>query len=90
MASIQIKDLEMDEELDRKAMAGVVAGCFYPSPLGLPNPIGLFHTTRLKLTLGHNWWRGAYWLGLMSPQGLSKGQAPRPLRLVQESVAGPL
>ncbi|MDY6950339.1 MAG: hypothetical protein SWE60_02415 [Thermodesulfobacteriota bacterium] len=67
MASIEIKDLEMDEELDRKAMAGVFGGCFYPSPLGLPNPIGLFHSIRLKLTLGHDWWRGAYWLGLISP-----------------------
>jgi hypothetical protein len=67
MANIEIRDLERDEELDRKAMSGVVGGCFYPSPLGLANPIGLFNAIRLKLTLGHDWWRGACWLGLMSP-----------------------
>jgi hypothetical protein len=54
MANIEIRDLERDEELDRKAMSGVLGGCFYPSPLGLADPIGLFHAIRLKLTLGHD------------------------------------
>lgn len=67
MASIEIRDLELDEELDRKAMGALLGGCFYPSPLGTANPIGLFHSIRLRFTLGSDWMRGAYWLGLMSP-----------------------
>jgi hypothetical protein len=68
MASIEIRDLELDEELDRKAMATLHGGCFYPSPLGVSNPIGLFHSIRLRFTLGTEWWRGAYWLGLYPSQ----------------------
>jgi hypothetical protein len=63
MANIEIRDLELDEELDRKAMGALLGGCFYPSPLGVPNPVGLFHSIRLKFTLGSDWWRVAYWLG---------------------------
>jgi hypothetical protein len=66
MANIEIRDLELDEELDRKAMATLLGGCFSPGP-GVPNPISLFHSIRLRFTLGSDWMRGAYWLGLISP-----------------------